>query len=77
MLGSGWVTPTLVAAALIGGAGVVLMLAWLYRERARAAEAALRAVVAEAPDQAPIDACAREPAALGQAWWVGADRADG
>jgi hypothetical protein len=60
MLGSGWMTPLLVAVALLAGAGVTLFPVVLYREKARAAESALQALIAEAPEQALLDAAARE-----------------
>jgi hypothetical protein len=61
MLGHGWLEPLLIAAALVVGAGLALLPAALYRERARDAESALQALIAEAPDQALLDARAREP----------------
>ena len=59
MLRSGWMTPLLVGLALVVGAAVGLLPTLLFRRDAKLANAALRAVVAEAPEQALIDARAR------------------
>jgi hypothetical protein len=66
MLGSGWLTPLLIAAALLAGAGVVLIPARLQREEARETRSALRALIAEASEQALLDAGAREPRLFAQ-----------
>jgi len=65
-VGSGWLIPLLVAGGLLAGAGIVLFPAYLFRERARASEAALQALVSEASPLALFDASAREPRLLEQ-----------
>jgi hypothetical protein len=66
MLSSGWTTPLLVVTALIAGAGIALIPALVYREKVKASDAALAALVAEASPQALLDASAREPELLVQ-----------
>jgi hypothetical protein len=61
VLGSGWLTPVLVATALLAGAGLVLLRAVHYRDQARLADAALDALLSEASEQTLLDAGAREP----------------
>lgn len=65
MLGGGnWLTPSLIAAALVGGLAAGLFPTMLYRRDAKLAESAFRALAAEAPDQVLIDARARDPRLL-------------
>jgi hypothetical protein len=74
VLRSGWLTPVLVALALVAGVGVGLFPTLLYRRDAKLADAGMRALAAELPEQVLADARAREPRSLAELGGAAAGR---